>query len=149
MLRDDSTLLPRLHAAGWRDGINLGRRLCAARRWLGVADIVGRQAVETVGVPVLAGVNGGGFRSRRLPERERAVVVGDVHVEGGDAGAADIVRPGPTDKEVARAARRQTSSMCGFNPRFSCTTTMPPSFFFASTGFESKALMVPAPLGEG
>ena len=70
------------------------------RRFGAVA--VGGDAVEAVGVAVLAGV---GRRRRRggegLPGREGAAVVGGVNLEAGDARAAGV-RAGPAHREVGR-----------------------------------------------
>src|ERR1035441_10994582 len=45
--------------------------------------------------------------------------------------------------------RRATSSMYGFSPRFSCTTSTPGSFPVAFAGRTRYPLMLPLPSGDG
>src|SRR5262249_32065341 len=91
---------------------------------LDVADVVGGDAVEGVGVLVGAGVSRRGLGCRRLPARERAVVVGDVNGIGGDGGAASVVLAGPGHGDADRAEGRQRRDAAGWRAGVDCVEVL-------------------------
>ena len=94
-------------------GADQGRRLGGGRHRLDVADVVRRHAEEAVGVAVQSGVRGRGRRRGGQPAGEGAVVVRDVDVVVGQAGAAGVVAAGPAHGERGEADGRQGEDRTG------------------------------------
>ncbi len=108
-----------------------GRGFGGRRRRLDAAERIGRDAVEGVGVAGLAGECGRGRRRRRLPDRVRAAVVGDVDVVAGDARAGAVgARPAYREGRLRVAGSGATLLVGG-----------PASMVLATVGVAIEALV--------
>ncbi len=111
-------VLARLHRGRRVERQDLGRRLGSRRRCLDIADVVGGDAVEAVGVTIIARERGRGLRGVGLPERVRSAVFRVVDVVEREARAAGVVlaRPGH-GKAGCRLGGRQRADAAGGRDR--------------------------------